>query len=481
MILSKLGRRVAALLLSVLLLSASVLPAFATSTSGQLQEVGWAETVSSFLMASGIYPFESDPETGYEEWSVSSLKALWDEFRDDTTQVAYDIVDLTGNLVKGVIAIASGRWSVLREFATWVVNKYDVQDNQTGIELGSDSVINWPVLPSGSGYPSDGTSDERFAWVSAGVYFDNALVTGQGAYFRGLDVGDTVYTCAVRSATASGAVIADFYSLAPFELVTARTILDSAGNISRNGAVNRYSSASRLVSIDGVSYTVYIYGRLSISLGNDDKPYAGGLPYFTSSENARQAFAELMFKPDFQGITADTTTVSIPAPLPSGTDFGGLAVSGTGVAVTPEQLEEIVQNAVKEALKPSVAVVPVAISPDVSVNPSGEITVSGDVTIDSGNIPLQPSDYSAPNLSKVFPFSIPWDILVILNVLDAEPVRPEFNVDLYIPVLDVHVPWTIGVSEALQEPVDNFMASMRLLLLVAMCAGTLWLFWRSNL
>lgn len=450
----KLGRRVSALFLSALLLSASVLPAFATSVSGQLPEVGWAETVSSFLMASGIYPFESDPETGYEEWSVSSLKALWDDFRADTTQVAYDIVDLTGSLVKGVIAIASGRWSVLREFVTWIVNKYNVTDNQTGVELGTDTRsllnINRVTTLTVEGLTSQGT----FSHHSDNYYgYDRYIGASTSNVFVGLypqQSGSSVYNLFFASNSP-----ADIYL-----------------NVKNSVASPTFVSHSLKWTN---SYPFYYYDDPNFYYSYNG---ATSLPIFSDLASVVAAFQA---GGSFSGVTADTTTISIPAPLPSGTEFGGLAVSGAGVAVTPEQLEEIVQDAVKEALKPSVAVVPVALSPDVSVNPSGEITVSGDVTIDSGNIPLQPSDYSAPNLSEVFPFSIPWDVLAVLNVLDAEPVRPEFSVDVYIPVLDVHVPWTIGVSETLQEPVDAFMASVRLMLLVAMCAATLWAFWRSHL
>lgn len=447
----KLGRRVVALLLSALLFSASVLPAFATSASGQLPEVGWAETVSSFLMASGIYPFESDAETGYEEWSVSSLKVLWDEFRDDVTQVSYDIVDLTGSLVKGVIAIASGRWSLLREFATWIVNKYNVTDNQTGVELGGKTSLLIPFTPLGSTSPSSG-------WLSS-----------NGVYIGASSAGARIYVAANGNYSSSPVYLFGYY---PYDTFYRAVFLSSVKFQLYSSLSVGSTENSHIESALPGYYCVLYPVRL---------PLSTDVPLYDSYSALVADVADNGLAGTFQGVTADTTTVSVPAALPEGTDFGGLAVSGTGVAVTPEQLEEIVQNAVKEALKPSVAVVPVAISPDVSVNPSGEITLSGDVTIDTGNIPLQPSDYSAPNLTQVFPFSIPWDMLALLNALDAEPVRPEFDVDLYIPVLDVHVPWTIGVSEALQEPVDSFMASMRLLLLVAMCVATLWVFWRSNL
>lgn len=467
MIRLRLGRRVSAFALSFLLLSASVLPAFASS--GQLQTVGWAETVSSFLMASGIYPFESDEETGYQEWSVSSLKTLWDEFRDDTTQVAYDIVDLTGSLAKGVIAIASGRWSVLREFATWIVNKYSVTDNQTGLELG-EIVGGWPEVPVFSGNrPSDGDMlSNGFRFHASGSYTPYLMANVSGVFACWVQYsGGNSYNARLVSKKP--------YSYAYWQYPSSNGVLVYA--YSANGSIRSFSE-------HGVTYTYYYtdiyYWAGGIAVSGDSL----GLPLFFGSDDgaaldsagrALYGFGEIS-SPEFQGVTANTTTVSIPAALPEGEDFGGLVVAGAGANVTLEQLQTIIQTAVTESLQPLVTPVGVVVAPSVDLTPGGEI-VETPVEITPGDIPLQSSDYSVPNLTSVFPFSIPWDIMSIYSALNAEPVRPSFDANVYIPVLDTHVPFHIGVTDETADAVDNAMALWRNMLLILLCVGTLWFFW----
>lgn len=472
MIRLRLGRRVSAFALSFLLLSASVLPA--SASSGQLQTVGWAETVSSFLMASGIYPFESDEETGYQEWSVSSLKALWDEFLDDTSQVAYDIVDLTGSLVKGIIAIASGRWSVLREFATWIVSKYSVTDNQSGVELGEMLYYFLPV-PSNAYYGPSGTAitQDSYSWNSSnGLHVFTDANGNIGRYSVDYNTQKAV-VFASPSTESDGSVSYLLVVVSP-----------SGGRMI--STLPLYGTTQTTVIIQGVfsglqspydtlyfaRYTNHIYVSSSAVL-------APNIPVVNFSDGLSKAFDYFNTGSDgsfFQGVTANTTTVSIPDALPEGEDFGGLVVAGAGANVTLEQLQTIIQTAVTESLQPLVTPVGVVVAPSVDLTPGGEI-VETPVEITPGDIPLQSSDYSVPNLTSVFPFSIPWDIMSIYSALNAEPVRPSFDANVYIPVLDTHVPFHIGVTDETADAVDNAMALWRNMLLILLCVGTLWFFW----
>lgn len=163
--------------------------------------------------------------------------------------------------------------------------------------------------------------------------------------------------------------------------------------------------------------------------------------------------------------------------MPEGTQFGGLSVAGAGEGATLEQLQELIRDAVMDAQKPDVSVVPVVLAPGVDITADGEIS-SSSVEIALQQVPLTPNDYSAPDITGVFPFSIPWDIANILSVFNAEPVRPDFQANVYIPVLDVHVPFHIGVTDETAEAVDDAMSVWRNMLLVLMCVGTLFLIWQ---
>lgn len=465
MIRLKLGKRIGAIALSLLLCFNLALPAFASS--GQLDTVGWAETVSTFLMASGIYPYNDDEQADFSSWSADNLTALYNQFVDEVDsgvvsveQAVTDFLDagksiarLTSSLVRGVVAIASGRWSVLRAFATWIVGKFDVSDNQDGLQLGAantfSSFVRYGRSPSlldiigyyqttGNYYISAGayyTSD-----ISIGDYTDVNifLIPGYSAgYYR---------CCLIAKHSFEGY----FWRQTP-----------SGGN-SIDG--DFYSSSGCYVC-EAISRDLQILSdKLSSNLS---------LPVYPSVSAGISAY--LGFDSSFSGIVADTTTVSVPEALPQDSQFGGLSVQGAGQGVTIEQLQELIRDAVQDALKPSVSVTPVVVAPDVDVSADGKI--NADLEIDNQDVPLTSSDYSAPNLTKVFPFSIPWDIVNVLQVFNAEPVRPDFQADVYIPVVDVHVPFHIGVTDDLSEGVDNAMQLWRNMLLVLMCAGTLWLFW----
>lgn len=456
MIRSKLGRRVGAALAALLLLVNLALPlAGASANSSNLPSVGWAETVSSFLMSCGIYPFETDENGDYTEWSASSLVPLWNQFKEDVTGVSDDITDLIGFLVNGVLAIASGRWSVLREFASWIVSKFNVADNQTGIQLGNfSSVFNVPLfssVPSPSDLRNNGLATKQL---------NNSVVRYYGGSVAGLSmVCDPSYIPQVLSASRPFT----FYYIADDDSSITTVTYDSSGLIYSYGGRTVYSSYS-LGYVMVQSDSVYLFP----SALSDESVIA----YYYGGSSS------------FSGVTADTTTVSIPAELPADTQYGGLTIAGAGAAVTVEMLTEIVQEAVIEGLKPIVGVVGVNLSPDIEINPdTGEIT-QGEITITPADIDLVASDYQIRQLHTVFPFSIPWDVYNVFSALNAEPVRPYWEVSLTLPGIlgqpDTQVPFTIGISDesSLAGPVDDFAALIRNFLLVLMCVATLFGVWR---
>lgn len=465
MILSKRGisKRVFALVLSFLLLYyVSVVPVFASSQA--LPSVGWAETVSSFLMSCGIYPYETDADGNYTEWSASALVPLWDEFKDslretvgDAVDTLYNIVDITGFLVKGVIAIASGRWSILREFATWLVSKYNVTDNRSGIQLGDLMVVDH-VYPVSSSEPS-------LAWMGA-----NGVLIGDAYYNHLLYASSESNTICIYGKNNNNGWSYAHISAVPFVLYSANQYrTNTPTNLSSNSSVTTYSYGGKIVYCSTSVSAVY-----NIS---PDSYFENAYELSTFSDSAVVGLYYGLFGGGgFSGMMVDTTTVSVPAELPEGASYGGLTVAGAGAAVTLDNLTEIIQTAVVEGLKPIVGVVGVNLSPDISLNPDTGVISEKDVTIET--VPLVMTDYQVPQLRTVFPFSVPWDIYNVLSALNAEPVRPEFDVGLYLPVVDVTIPFKIAVPGDVAEQVDAFAAMIRSFLLVLMCVGTLILLWK---
>lgn len=471
MILSKLGRRVGAVLAVLLLLLNLAVPlASASANSSNLPPVGWAETVSGFLMACGIYPFETDEDGNYTEWSVGSLVPLWNQFREDVSTVTSDIRDMAGYLVNGVIAIASGRWSVLREFASWIVNKFNVTDNQAGVELGTvtGSFPFIPALFQGNNSGEISRAELYESGLKVGTK-SNGSFCSVSTNFQ--DVGCFYYD---RSST-TGLYIVVAVMRALDVMPTTPIFLET--NWNGGTSYTQYSYPLPRYTVDGVS--CYASGEGSVGVAGSLNP---SIPVYDNYWSGIRAFLGAEFS--FSGITADTTTVSIPAELPTDTPYGGLTVAGAGAAVTVETLTEIVQEAVIEGLKPIVNTLLVNLSPDIEVNPdSGEIT-QGEITITPADIDLVSSDYQIRQLHTVFPFSIPWDVANVFSALNAEPVRPYWEVSLTLPGIlgqpDMQIPFTIGISDdnPLSEAVDNFAALIRNFLLVLMCVGTLVLFFK---
>ena len=68
---------------------------------------------------------------------------------------------------------------------------------------------------------------------------------------------------------------------------------------------------------------------------------------------------------------------------------------------------------------------------------------------------LDPKDY-AIDLSKIFPFCIPFDLIHLLNVLDAEPEAPQFEIPVDLEadnpftgkkIVDYHTKIVVDLSD----------------------------------
>ena len=624
----------------LLLLQLALFPVQARAASLLTPQVGWAETVSSFMMSCGIYPYDKNEDGTYNEWTLSGIKPIWDKFQQDVTDISYDIVDMAGYLTKGAIAITRNRWNVLRSFVTWLTDTYSLSDSQS-YEIYSDGSF----LPYNPSYSNSNLPTESAAAGGALIYsksvnnidYDNfflanvprvivcSLTSGtytyltcvsdvSGYYFIGskpyaMGNGDGNSLSAARSITteisSSGRVAYvsgaypisssfEVFNTVPVSSLTVEAFLDAYygplvkwpsllmgidtttisvpdvipsgseyGTITMqttdgtatvtNITLNELQAALEAAVKGGIelglrptfevgtvspddAIEVQVYSTTSyptidlqdilpvflmtsgIYLANSDPD---NTTYDDWLESALPAIIQQYETdtatdfPDINGflvdgtvvlpsntwddlqlitdwivntyelsdnssdvpigsgtnITVTTTTISVPESLPTGTDWGGLTIGGAGDFSLPtlgEVVKDVIQS-VTDGDRPLIGRVPVTISPDIVINEKGELARK-EVTVE--NIPLVASNYMLDVTSK-FPFSLPWDIYRVLNVLNATPTRPEWDVNVYVPILDVHVPFHIGIPDEVSEDVDAFMSLWRGFLLILMCVGTL--------
>lgn len=71
-----------------------------------------------------------------------------------------------------------------------------------------------------------------------------------------------------------------------------------------------------------------------------------------------------------------------------------------------------------------------------------------------------------------FPFSVPWDILGILGLLDAPTATPRVVIDIPINIGSWHTTYTFDVN---LQPYDSAMATARSVFLILFCSWLLWL------
>lgn len=621
------------------------------SVASQSQTVGWAETVSSFLMASGVYPYSEDEQEDFDAWSLGGLSDLWGQFSGDVADVGYDIVDMTGTLAKGLIDISTGRWNALRAFSTWLVNKYDVGDNQTGVEIGGNAGL--AVVPSigdsspslsllvangliyGKGKISHGTYAGEYSgyvMASSDSVFAGYYRYSSDSYSQIALVSDSPFTVYATHSSSSGTLTYSSYAASTLNGVyfssgppyTLNTVLNEdiplfpapaqnvvnaflggqiavppllsantttvsvppalpetaeSGGISVVGA-GASVSVSELEGVIQAAVTAALKPQIEVVLPDSSSGSGSGSDVQTSApafpqvdypqvvsiflmasgiypqSGDGQSFADWSvydlvqlwesYKEDISSEIADvaeitemtaslvqgnvvidgdtwndlrqftewivntynlgdnesgvslpvqdgvtggsdvvvnTGSVTVPDALPEGQDFGGLPIPGVGVGGTVGGLADVIGEFVEGGLEPEIPLPPIKLDlgPDIELSPGGEIKPSPEYSqpVDIPDIPMTPGDYAAPDLTGLFPFSIPWDIMRVFDVLNAAPVRPDFEANVYIPVVDVHVPFHIGVTDDVSAAVDDAMALWRNMLLVLMCVGTLWLFWNS--
>ncbi|MBQ6205806.1 MAG: hypothetical protein IJK52_01850 [Oscillospiraceae bacterium] len=443
--------------------------------SATLAAVGGATVIAATLAACGIYPYASAGEGSFGEWGARALTDLLTKYNEAHIESAIRMEQVRAYVVGRTLAVGREVWDRLRDFAAWVRDTYALTDNQTGQQLGifdnpapcynfsgfSDSDAYAYIFANGVPLASDGT---RFM-VSASADIPRLLPFIRGYHlYIGSDYFDLFNNRRVSPVFACSA--------------TRGSSLDRGGaSYGAYGGVTYYwcYNPTQIYFSDVSMYSLPVC------------PENVSIPVFLSS-----LFAS--YRPAFSGITADTSTISVPAALPveDDSEFVGLSVypgtvSGVtdipATAMTPEAVEEIIQQGVMSRERPVVRPVEIEVEAGTTVDTeTGEVATESaePIVISPTTIPLQASDYAIPALSSVFPFSIPWDIMRIWQALGAEPRFPlqDFSLALDVPLLFGESPPVVrfdlaSYPEAVSAKMDEVAGVVRYSLLLVACVGFL--------
>lgn len=427
-----------------------------------LTAVGFTTCVLAFLNAAKIYPYNTSTGT-YEEWEESSLEGLISDYNSSPSGLSSPINGNTirGYIAAGTICIVHNSWTILRQFASWIVSEFGLSDNQSSVSLGSGGrflavVPEISISALAAGGIIIGTIDGASAY--GGALMDGVLVVVKVSSSR---KSLTFYS---SSAPPASSVYAGILPSIDSTYIISSTS-NSPSSYSYNGKVFYVSSASVLSGSFASSGAGILVLDNSISQGAE-----------------RQAIYEAFYGESAEdSITVDTGEISIPEELPEDKGWGGLAVAGAlaGIAGGLAEILKILQKGVGDRVKPAVTPVDVSIAEGTEVvDETGEVIQ--DVVITPDFVDFSPETFQIPDLTGVFPFSIPWDIIRIYQAFDSEPRRPEWHADL-IPA-DTLYPGQpafhvdIALPAQLSERFDEVAAMVRAFMLVIACIGlTIWL------
>lgn len=465
-----------AVMLALLILAHSVFFPVRARATGTLVAIAGATVVASWLMACGIYPYISEDGQTFGEWGAGQLRDLWnsyiDSFADGQTPSGgtKETFDKISGFVTGkTIAIAKGFWSELRAFANWVISEFSVANNQMGLQLGEyvDGVLKVPQMS----FPASGSSSYT-DFVNHAVSVGTVKAYNNGVTHDFLIVSDKANVFAVSIDRESNGRAVYFFSKEPFQVQFSQPGYGSSIEYSPS----RYGSNNTSYMVDGVVYALSSLDNTSNGTLNLDKLQFVGTWKGISERAIRWLYGlgnSGISDGNFQGVVADTTTVSVPAELPENTKFGGLTVPD---ALTPSApaITDVIEQGVTDRAKPTVIVTDVTIAEGTDVDTeTGEIT-ENPVVVTPEDIPINADAYTLPaSITTVFPFSIPWDIYRVFQALNAEPQLSE--VTIKFPALgtaeeDYDVVISIPPKQW-ESDIEPFLIWFRRVELVVMCVG----------
>lgn len=439
-----------ALLLTLETVAFPMTQAKAAATAA-LATVGFGVTTAAFLAACGIYPYWASADVSetfsWGDWEAEDLAALLQEYNAANVASPIASQQIRAFLQGATLVVGSAVWEKLRAFAEWIKTKYNVMDNQTGVELGEKTSFLVPFTSPGSASPSSG-------WLSS-----NGVYVGTSAS------GARVYIAANGNYSSSPVYFVGYY---PYNSFYRAVFLSSVKFQIYSSLSVGSTENSHIESALPSYYCIFYPARL---------PLSADVPLYDGYSALVAGVADNGLAGALQGVTADTTTVSIPAALSEGTEYGGLRVSGLPAATTAESVTDAVQDSVGERLKTPVEVVEVELAPGTEVDSGTGAITQNPVVIEAPVAETIPavSELIAPNsfvgtavnaLQTKFPFCLPFDVMRIAQAFIVPPSAPVITLTFHEPFTDAD--YTISVD---LSPWDNVAAVVRFLWSLVLFVG----------
>lgn len=464
------SRRVGALLCALaLILHLAFVPLRARAFAGVLPAVGAGVVVTAALMASGIYPYEEAED--FSNYVTNNLEKLWKQYTDWRAQnqmsppeTGNELSKITAFLSAGTLLIADKVWRTLVDFVSWIIDEFQVTDNQAGVELGtvSSAAI---ALPYYSSRPS-------FSELSATGF---QARTNSGVSYFGTTLKRDNYPVGIVAAIPS--------SSAWYLCFCAGTSPSGSGFLKGSGSsVSNTQFDEEVTASDGTKFYInrYTYTQYSVSVSSPPAEWVSlGIPIFNRGEGRFmvdyfQSFVgQTRPSETFFGVTADTTTVSALPALPSDTPWGGLAVEGAGTAATVGAVEQVIQDGVTEREKPEVEVVEVELGANTDVDAETGAVTENPVVVTPDTVIPAVSELTAPQafldtlqsaMQTKFPFCLPFDVMRILSALSRQPQAPLIKLTFHDSFSDAD--YTIEVDLSPWNSVAAIVREMQSILLL---------------
>lgn len=427
MIRSRLGKRIPVVIVSlVLLLHFAVYPVARARAAAVLPAVGAAITVAAFLNAFGIFPYNAG-DTTFGEWGAQNLADLWEQYVVDTGIQTTAFNAIKAFVIGNVLAYPKVTWQSLREFVQWIVDKFSVTDNQSGIILGSsDSLYKMPF-------------NTAVAVAGYGNTLHRLFVTVNSA-------SDDVY----------GAWI---YSEPAFRFFLFSTSSFSASFFSDvsyfdgvyNGINYKYAYSSGSGSVVSVTH--------DSSLASSVRLVPLDIPIFDSSYTFEDVVSVFLSSiSDSPVVVADTSTVSVPGELNPDSVFAGLRVSGLPAQTTIDAVEDAIEQGVQVRAQPVVELTEVELGEGTVVDTeTGAITqnpgavIEGEIAetvpgVDAFTPPQSFIDTMINAVRTKFPFCIPFQIFEIIEAFVVPPSAPVISLTFHDPFTDADYAVSVDLS-----------------------------------
>lgn len=358
--------------------------------------------ISAFLAACGIYLYDTGQE-GSADGTYGKVVELWGEFRDWYTQQFPSSpeppTDFNGFVTLGGIYLSAKVFDLLSEFARWIKDKYSLGDNDD---------------------------------VNMGEGIGNYLIYGTSTYVGVTVDGNDVYITRLTD-NASSLQIGVWYDGSQSFLCFA----SADGNVPLIGLELTIGSNRFGISTQNRQY-VYEFLLLDYGYTNTYQVFdniAVGIPVLSAYSNTSGVKQEIISGAGTgqdDDVSVRTGVISIPQVLPDDTEAGGIFIPGVTDSTTPGEVEEIIEQSITTGTYPSIRPVPVEVQDGVTVTDGGAEPDA--IVIGSAQVPVPITAYQLSGLETVWPFSIPWDVLQILSLLNAEPQAPRFEFELYLGV-----------------------------------------------